>query len=230
MAAPTPSPDWVWRLALAPRAPGLTVLDAQRHWATGHRDLALELPMVGYLQHHAVLDDGTPLLPYPGFDICPFTAWESLESMRGAFVTDHYRDKVQADERELLDKARLTCTLAQRVAPIEGDVAEGGATVLSYMVVHPMAKREQLIERLTGEWISIAASTGPLAHEQYITRPDWHQDEPGPAFDAVDVLSYPSVEAARAAVYGPLSQDGGLLLAGYAFGIERMIARSTRMR
>ncbi len=227
----TASTDTIWRISLAPRAAGLSIAEAQEHWSTGHRDLALALPgMVGYLQHHAVLHDGLPLLPYPGFDICPFTAWENLSVMRAAFATPHYVETIQADERELLDKARLTTTLAERRTAREGEIADGGATLLSYMRAHPMATRESLIERLTGEWTAVAATTNPLAHEQYVVRPDWHQDEPGPAFDAVDVIAYPSVEAAHAAVLGPLSQDGGRLLAGYAFGTERMIARSTRMR
>ena len=67
------------RVGMAPRAAGLTPAECQTHWRTAHADAARSLPgLRGYVQNHAVLRDGEPLLPYPGFDVCAETEFDDL--------------------------------------------------------------------------------------------------------------------------------------------------------
>lgn len=221
----------IWRVALAPRAAGRSIAETQQHWATGHGDLALGLPgMTGYVQHHAALRDGRPLLPYAGFDVCAFTAWASLETMDAAFTTSRYTEKIRTDELALLDQSRLTHILAEQMVLIDGDPGESAFALLSFFSARRGTDRQPLIELLATEWARVAAGTGPLAHEQLIAHPEWHGDEQPPCCDAIDVLWYPSADATESAALGELSMHGGWLLAGHAFGTERLISRPARRR
>ncbi|MGH2882625.1 MAG: EthD domain-containing protein, partial [Solirubrobacteraceae bacterium] len=68
---------------MAPRAEGLTFEAAQEHWRTAHGDVASGIPgLRGYVQNHAVLRDGLPLLPYPGFDACSELEFADFDAMR----------------------------------------------------------------------------------------------------------------------------------------------------
>ena len=72
------------RVGMAPRMHDLTPAQCARHWRTEHADAARQLPgLRGYVQDHAVLRDGRPLLPYPGFDVCAETAFDVVEQTLG---------------------------------------------------------------------------------------------------------------------------------------------------
>ena len=103
------------RVGMAPRAAGLTPAECQTHWRTAHADAARSLPgLRGYVQNHAVLRDGEPLLPYPGFDVCAETEFDDLEAMDAAFASEQYQGAIVADELKLIDKARFTHALCER--------------------------------------------------------------------------------------------------------------------
>jgi hypothetical protein len=74
---------------MAPRVAGLTFEAAQEHWRTGHGDLASGIPgLQGYVQNHAVLRNGAPLLPYAGFDACSELEFADFDAMWAGFAAD----------------------------------------------------------------------------------------------------------------------------------------------
>src|SRR5215475_6494143 len=110
------------RVGMAPRESSLGFAEFQAHWANEHGTLAATLAgLRSYVQNHAVLAGGRPLLPYPGFDACSELTFDSLEAMDEAFESDHYRQNVTADEKELIDRSRFSMMLTERRVLTAGD-------------------------------------------------------------------------------------------------------------
>jgi len=227
MTAPGP----VSRVGLAPRAAGLSVAAAQEHWRSGHGDLALGLPgLRGYVQNHAVLREGRPLLPYPGFDVCSETEFDDIDSMRAAFASEHYQQAVRADERSLIDGSRFMLALTRRRVIAAGDPGPEAVKLITFLRAHPSFGPDALADLLAGPYAQAAALARPRRHEQLITERDWHAGDLPACADAVDMLWFDEPQAALDALRGPLGDRGGWLLAGVAFGAERVIARPLRRR
>src|SRR4051794_9456279 len=92
------------RFGFAPRKPDLSIADFQNHWRTSHA--AAIRGMAGlkrYWQNHAVLRDGEPLLPWPGFDACAQIEAETLVELDKAFITPYYHGPVREDEKRFID-------------------------------------------------------------------------------------------------------------------------------
>ena len=162
------------RVGMAPRAAGLTPTECQTHWRTAHADAARSLPgLRGYVQNHAVLRDGEPLLPHPGFDVCAETEFDSLEAMDAAFASEQYQGAIVADELKLIDKARFTHALCERRV-----VREAGGPVKLMTFVH--------------------GTPDPDADELLIVRHDYHEGRPEAPFDAVEIRWFADADAALA--------------------------------
>src|ERR1700722_12886118 len=94
-------------LSGAPRASGLSHAEFQEHWRGEHGRLAGAIEgLRAYMQNHAVLNQGRPLLPWPGFDACAEIEFDSLDAMERGFRSDYYQGAVVADEQLLVDKSR----------------------------------------------------------------------------------------------------------------------------
>lgn len=221
----------ITRVGMAPRAEGLTFAAAQEHWRTEHRDVALGIPgLRGYVQNHAILRDGVPLLPYPGFDVCAETEFSDLDAMRRGFASEHYQRTVRSDEANLIDGRRFMLALTHRRVVADGRPPSDGVKLMTFIRSHPAASRERLLETLVGDYAEAVAEGAPLRHEVLITDPDAHESDLPPCCDAIDVLWFARAEDALDAVHGVLSQRAGWLMAGIAFGTERLIARPLRHR
>jgi uncharacterized protein (TIGR02118 family) len=208
------SPMTVVRVGMAPRAAGLTPEQCQAHWRSAHADAARSLPgLRAYVQNHAILRDGRPLLPYPGFDVCAETEFDDLAAMDAAFASEQYRGAIVADEQRLIDKTRFAQALCERRVLAEGD---GALKLMTFLRRHPAA----------GEQAFLAALSG---HEQLIVRHDLHAGRPPAPFDAVEVLWFADAEAAVAHTAGAAAQDAAYHRAGVLFGAERVVARPNRV-
>src|SRR5262249_4548700 len=141
-----------------------------------------------YVQNHAILSDGRPLLPYPGFDACSEIAFDSLEAMDAAFESDHYRQNVTADEHVLIDKSRFGLLLTERRVLDGGEPGEGAVKLMTFVTADRNAGADALAEALAGPYRAAAAAAGPLRHEQLIVIPGSHDWRLQPPADAVDVL------------------------------------------
>ncbi len=216
---------------MAPRAAGLSFEAAQEHWRTEHRDVALGIPgLVGYVQNHAVLRDGVPLLPYPGFDVCAETEFKDLETMRRGFASEHYQQTVRGDERNLIDRNRSMLALTQRQVVADGEPPSGAVKLLMFLRAHPASTPRRLVETLLGPYAEAVTEARPLRHEVLVTRSDAHEPSLPPCCDAIDILWFGEPDEALEAVRTVLSLHPGWLLAGVAFGAERLIARPIRQR
>jgi uncharacterized protein (TIGR02118 family) len=220
----------ITRVGMAPRASGLTYSSFQEHWRSEHAGLAGELPgLRGYIQNHAVLAGGRPLLPYPGFDACSEISFDSLDAMDEAFASEHYLGAVTADEHSLIDKSRFLMLLADKRVLLDGDPGDGSVKLLTFLPVDPRSTREALDEVLAGPYSEIAASAGPQRHEQLIEIPGAHEGRLPAVCAAVDVLWFASPEQALEFVHGEAGHEAGYALAGTAFGLERVLARPIRI-
>ena len=117
------------RVGLAPRARGLDLVGFQDHWRSQHAGLALRIPgLLAYVQNHAVLVDGRPMLPWPGFDACAETSFDSLDAMDAGFASKEYQDDVRVDEDVLIDKAAFVFALCElhELAPAPQGARRGG--------------------------------------------------------------------------------------------------------
>lgn len=212
------------RMGVAPRAAGLDYAGFQHHWKSEHGGLAAVIPgLRGYVQNHAVLRDGKPLLPYVGFDACPEISFDSLASMDEGFASEYYRSQVVADEYSLIDKTRFTLLLSERRVLRDARVPAGAVKLLTFLPVDPRSTLEALAELLAGAYAEAVAGVG-LRHEQLIEIPGAHEGRLPPLFSAVDILWFPAPDDAVAFATGDLAQEIGWLLAGTTFGGQRLVA------
>ena len=220
----------ITRIGMAPRAVGLTYASFQEHWRSEHAGLAGEIRgLRGYVQNHAVLEDGRPLLPYPGFDACSEIEFESLATMDAGFASEHYRQAVTADEHALIDKSRFGLILAERRVLADGEVGPDAVKLLTFLPVDPRSTAADLDERLAGPYREIAATAGPLRHEQLLEIQGAHEGRLPAVCAAVDILWFPSTGHALGFVRGEVGHEAGYALAGAAFGLERVLARPVRV-
>jgi len=214
---------------MAPRAERLTFEAAQEHWRTEHGDVASGIPgLQGYVQNHAILRAGTPLLPYPGFDVCSELEFADFDTMRSGFASEHYQQTVRADETNLIDKTRFMMALTRRRVIDGGEPPEGAVKLMTFLRSHPGSTDAKLVQTLEGPYAEAAEETGPLRHELLITHGEEHEPAVPPCCEAIDILWFASPEDALGALTGVLSGRPGWLLAGIAFGTARLLARPIR--
>jgi uncharacterized protein (TIGR02118 family) len=216
---------------MAPRAEGLTFETAQEHWRTQHGDVASGIPgLRSYVQNHAVLRDGAPLLPYAGFDACSELEFDDFDAMRSGFASEHYQTAVRADERTLIDKSRFMMALTRRRVIAGGEPPDGAVKLMSFLRAHPNSSPQALVEALEGPYAEAARGAEPIRHELLVTDAGEHEPALPPCCDAIDILWFGSPDDALRALTGVLSQRAGWLLAGVAFGAARLIAQPIRQR
>jgi hypothetical protein len=221
----------ITRVGMAPRAAGLTFESAQEHWRTEHGDVASGIPgLQSYVQNHAVLRNGAPLLAYAGFDACSELEFADFDAMRAGFASEHYQTAVRADERALIDKSRFMMALTRRRVLAGGDPPDGAVKLMSFLRVHPNSSPGALVEALEGPYAEAVQEAQPMRHELLVTDAGEHEPTLPPCCDAVDILWFGSPDDALGALTGVLSQRPGWLLAGVAFGAARLIARPVRQR
>ncbi len=215
----------ITRVGLAPRKPGTSFREFQRHWREEHATVASAIPgLVGYVQNHAVLDPGgRPLLPYAGFDACSETVFESLESMDAGFASAAYQGAVRDDEKELIDQSRLCPVLCEREVLDDGAAITDGVKLLTFLRAHPLTKPAELADFGRVEWHVLMRDAGAMRHELLVPSPGAHVGLPL-ACDLVDLSWFPDTATALEFVNGPRGAAAESALAGRAFGRERLLA------
>jgi uncharacterized protein (TIGR02118 family) len=213
----------ITRLGLAPRRPGMTFAEFQHYWSNEHGPVAEAIPgLRGYLQNHAILEDGRPLLPYTGFDACSEIAFDDLEAMDAGFASPTYQSDVQADEVGFIDKPKFMMLLCDRRVIATG--GSGEVKLLTFMRTHPLSTRDELVELAGGAYADAVRSAGSSRHEQLIPSPEAHAGRQAPNCDLVDLVWFESVERALDFVNGESGAAAESLLTGVAFGRERLLA------
>ena len=158
------------RLGMAPRRPGMTFAQFQHYWSNEHGPVAEAIPgLRGYIQNHAILEDGRPLLPYTGFDACSEIAFDDLAAMDAGFASPTYQSDVQADELGFIDKPKFMMLLCDRRVISSGSAGE--IKLLTFMRTHPLSTREQLLELAAGRYADALAKPGRDATSSWCPRP-----------------------------------------------------------
>jgi uncharacterized protein (TIGR02118 family) len=218
------------RLGMAPRARGLDYEGFQAHWRSEHAGLAGAIDgLRGYVQNHAVLRDSRPLLPYVGFDACSEISFDSLEAMDAGFASEYYRSQVVADEQVLIDKTRFLLLLSERRVLDDRPAPGSAVKLLTFLPVDPRSTREALFDLLGGAYREAVVAASPLRHEQLLEIPGAHDGRIPAVVAAVDILWFPSADAAVEFAGSMLSHELGYLLAGATFGAQRLVAEPVRV-
>lgn len=213
------------RFGLAPRRTGMSTAEFQEYWRLRHAPVVLGMPgLQRYHQNHAVLQDGEPLLPWPGFDACAQFGADVPSGFDQAFGSGHYRDAVTPDARQFVDTARGGYVLC---APLSGSAAEGSVDaplggervrLLSFLRSAPHRPPGDLADMLQ----ALATPSDALGREVWRATVAGQQFS---LFDAVEILCFPDADAALRHVLGGASRRRMEPLCGAIRGTERLIAR-----
>ena len=214
------------RFGVAPRRTGMSTADFQAYWKDRHAPVVLGMPgLTLYHQNHAVLHQGEPLLPWPGFDACAQFGADTPAGFDQAFSSAHYRDAVTPDARQFVDTSRggfVLCGPQPADAVVQGglDAPLGGERVrlLSFLRAAPQVPAAGMADALQA--LELPA--------QALGRAVWHASAAGQQssmFDAIEILCFPDPEAALRHVLGGASRLRMEPLAGAIRGTERLIAR-----
>jgi len=169
------------RIGMAPRAAGLDHEGFAEHWSSEHGDLAAQIPgLRSYVQNHAILRGGLPLLPDPGFDACSELEFDSIEAMDSGFASEHYRNTVVADEHSLIDKSRFMLLLAERDVAVDGAPPEDAVKLLTFLPAGAPTP----------------GSEGAMRHERLVELLDAHDGRPRAPFAVVDARWFGTADEA----------------------------------
>ena len=164
---------------------------------------------------------------FPGNPVMPgVLILEALAQASGLLVQ---MSAAQAPETQPLyylvkiDKARFTLLLSERRVLRDGPTPDGAAKLLTFLPVDPRSTAAGLAALLEDDYAEAVAGVG-IRHEQLIEIPGAHEGRLPPLFSAVDVLWFASVDDAVAFATGDPVHEVGWLLAGTAFGVQRLIA------
>jgi len=219
----------ITRVFFAARRADLTTEQCLAHWRGHHAAIGARLPGVrAYVQNHGVLSGGRFLLPYPGFDIMPELDWDDLAAMDAAIDSPQHETDSIDDEANFIDTARTGVAVTTRHVLNDG-LPDRDAVKLITMFRHsPNAPVAALAEALTGPYAEAIAGAGAGRHEVLVTLDD-RPGRPPFAVQAIDMLWFASPEEALAWNASEAAYRAAWLLAGLAFGAERLIARPNRV-
>jgi uncharacterized protein (TIGR02118 family) len=215
---------------MAPRATGTTYEQFQHHWRSGHADVARELPgLRSYIQNHAVLSEGVPVLPYAGFDACSEIEFDDLEAMDAAFASEEYRTTVSADESSFIERERFMLALMRRRV-LDGDVPpSGGAKLMTFWRAAPWASADELDGVLAGPYRECLTGVGALHHEQLVEIPGAHDGRRPAPFQVVDSVTFENADEALACLRGDAAQRAAWEVAGTGQAVARLLAEVVRV-
>ena len=95
--------DGITRVFIARRRPDLSIEQFQQYWRNEHATITLGFPHVKrYVQNHAVVRDGTLVLPSPGFDVFSELDFDSADAMDASWSSPEYLQGEQ-DENNFID-------------------------------------------------------------------------------------------------------------------------------
>lgn len=144
--------EYVVRIGLSRRAPGLTRTAAQAYWRTVHADVFRAAPkLVSYVQNHAVLiGEDRALIDDCAFDVFAEATFETRQDLAEATASEYYRCAVVRDEANLLVAQGRSFLLLRRAGAMPL-VRPGGVNLAAF---------------LSGEWEAAADEPTPTTLER----------------------------------------------------------------
>lgn len=209
------------RIGLAPRRKGLGTEEFQAHWHDVHAPLVTRL--VGlrrYWQNHALLRDGEPLLPWPGFDACTEMQFDDTDAMKAAFAGEHYQRGIKDDTAYLIDKSRMAVVLTERIH-LAGRIEMNDLRLMTFMRRAPGRTDAEFRDALR----TLPAASTARAHELFLPREAQAANQPENGFDAVDVQWFGTSGDAERYIVSTEAREHRHEVAPLVRGVERLIAR-----
>ena len=217
------------RLAFTRRAAGVGYEDFQAHWRGKHAELARLLPNLrSYVQDHAILGAGGPLLPYTGFDTCVELEYDSRDEMQASLSSPEYRTSAVADQVGFVDMSHLTSMLVD-VHRASASPPPDAVKLMTFIRRSGAVERERFDAAVLGPYAEAIDAAAPGPRELLLPTADVREGDPPPAFDAVDVVWLPDAAAAVAFAGCEAAQRARWELGGLASGTERLVARAVRV-
>jgi uncharacterized protein (TIGR02118 family) len=223
--------DCIVRVGMAPREAGTTYEAFAAHWRSSHADAAGQLPgLRGYVQNHAVLRDGRPLLPYPGFDACSELLFDDLAAMDAAFASETFRTTVQNDERGFVDKTQFTGLIALRSIVRDAPAQDDDVKLLTLWRPVEGRRPAELADALAHAAADRAQRPALRRHEQLVELDGAHAGRWPAACHVIDVEVFGSVEEALADLDSDAAHATARDLAGIGQATGRHIARAVTVK
>lgn len=206
------------RIGFAPRAPGLSIEQAQAHWASRHAEVAGALPgLQRYWQAHAVLKDGQPLLPWIGFDCCSELDYESIAAIDASFCSDHYFAEVLPDEAYLIDKTRGGSLTTHREL-LAGTVDPAHVRLMIFMRAAPLRGIATLADAVR------ALPTAGNARQLYVALEGAEAAQRVGLYDVVESLWFDTSEQALDFALSAEQAERRRTIAAFVRGADHLIA------
>jgi uncharacterized protein (TIGR02118 family) len=106
--------DGITRVFIARRRPDLSIEQFQQYWRNEHATITRGFPHVKrYVQNHAVVSDGTLVLPSPGFDVFSELDFDSADAMDASWTSPEYL-RGEEDENNFIDPRWSTVLVGVR--------------------------------------------------------------------------------------------------------------------
>lgn len=215
----------ITRLGMAPRLAGHSYEEFQHHWRTSHADAAGKIPnLLRYVQNHAVLQGGVPILGFPGFDACSELDFESVESMTAGFNSEEYQIRVRADERSFVEKSKFSSVLGRREVLVAGLRPIGGVKLMLFYRLHPRARVSDLLGVLRAADSDRLQDEGVCRREVLVPLESHSSDLGAPAAEIVDMHWFDDTAAALCFLQSSFYDEWLWNLAGISFGGARHLA------
>ncbi len=208
----------------------MSIEDFQRHWKGEHARIARRLPgLRRYIQNHAVLRAGRPLLPYPGFDCLPELDFDTVEVMDNALSGNPVADEANRHEAGFLASEGQGAIVTTREVRIDGSPAPEDVKLMTFLRLHPGCARDSLLSALRETYAKGVAAASPIRHEQLIAISDVRSAYGPPTCDALDMIWFPNADDAVQFLSSATAFTAISCLAGRAFGTERVIVRALQI-
>ena len=174
--------DGITRVFIARRRPDLSIEQFQQYWRNEHATITLTFPHVRrYVQNHAVVRDGTLVLPSPGFDVFSELDFDSADAMDASWSSPEYL-RGEEDENNFIDPRWSTVlvgirhrigdaaspTLPARLAVLDRNDRRASSSV----------SRRTAIERIAGRLLNAGPASSVaavVATDELLTRYPPHE-------------------------------------------------------
>lgn len=210
---------------MAPRRLGLTSTEFQRHWHDVHGPLVRRFEgLRRNWQNHAILRDGEPLLPWPGFDACSEMDFSDVAAMQLAFRPDRYPPELKADSEYLIDKSKAAPMVVRRfhvsgtIDP--GTIDRGAVRLMTFMRAAP-----DCVGRIGAALRTLPMASAATAREVYLSLGSVVGVAGLCGFDAVDVQWFDGPDSAERHLISAEAREHRHALAHVVQGVERLIAQ-----
>jgi hypothetical protein len=211
----------VVRIGMAPRLPGLTIPEFQAAWRSGVAERLRGVAAVRrYVQNHALLRDGRPVLGYPGFDGCAELTFDSTPAMFEALEQPAYADTMRY-EAGLIDRAGFAIIVGEPHLEGDDDLPESVVKLIAFLRRHPGCSEDRFRQVLLE-----GGGGGALRREVVFPDPGAHaQGRPPATCEAAEIRFFADAQTALSVLAGSSEADLEQRRAGVVFGAVRVLAR-----